>query len=284
MRISSLSKKTFWWSEVFGRSGKNAPGQTFRLIFLSQYLSCSLISISPFSCTQTIFLSLSLSLPLLHPLSQSHTHTILHSGSYTLYFSLSHTHSILHSVSYTLYLTLCLIHTVFISISYTIYLTLCLIHTLSYSLSHTHCLYLYIIHNLSYTLSHTHSILHSGSYTLSFSLYHTHTILLSLSSPHLQYIARSLSLSLANTLFLSLGLSLTSHSIIHPLLLTIFPSICLSASLASPLSFLNTNYHLWTHSRSHLLLKISILCYLSHYQKLFSSFSVSPSHSTKLTL
>ena len=258
MRISSLSKKTFWWSEVFGRSGKNAPGQTFRLIFLSQYLSCSLISISPFSCTQTIFLSFSLSLP--------------PSLASTL------------SISYTHNLTLWLIHTIFLSISYTLYLTLCLIHTLSYSLSHTHCLYLYIIHNLSYTLSHTHSILLSVSYTLSLSLYHTHTILLSLSSPHLQYIARSLSLSLANTLFLSLGLSLTSHSIIHPLLLTIFPSICLSASLASPLSFLNTKYHLWSHSRSHLLLKISILCYLSHYQKLFSSFSVSPSHSTKLTL
>ena len=87
-------------------------------------LSCSLISISPFSCTQTIFLSLSHSLPLLHPLSLSHTHTIFLSISYTLSYSLSHTQTILHSVSYTLYLTLWLIHTVFLSISYTHYLTL----------------------------------------------------------------------------------------------------------------------------------------------------------------
>ena len=204
MRISSLSKKTFWWSEVFGRSGKNAPGQTFRLIFLSQYLSCSLISISPFSCTQTIFLSFSLSLP--------------PSLASTL------------SISYTHNLTLWLIHTIFLSISYTLYLTLCLIHTLSYSLSHTHCLYLYIIHNLSYTLSHTHSILHSGSYTLSFSQYHTHTILLSLSSPHLQYIARSLSLSLANTL--SLSRSLSDISLYHTPTLTHYLSFSLSLCLS----------------------------------------------------
>ena len=115
-------------------------------------------------------------------------------------------------------------------------------------------------------------------------LYIIHTLSYSRSVVHNYNISHALSLSLANTLFLSLGLSLTSHSIIHPLLLTIFPSLCLSASLASPLSFLNTKYHLRSHSRSHLLLKISILCYLSHYQKLFSSFSVSTSHSTKLTL
>ena len=197
-------------------------------------------------------------LPLSISLLLSHFHfTILLYTNY-LSFSLSLPPSLAStlSISYTHNLTLWLIHTIFLSISYTLYLTLCLIHTLSYSLSHTHCLYLYIIHTLSYSRSVV----------------------------HIYNISHALSLSHLQTLFPSLGLSLTSHSIIHPLLLTIFPSICLSASLASPLSFLNTNYHLWTHSRSHLLLKISILCYLSHYQKLFSSFSVSPSHSTKLTL